>query len=462
MKDQFNPKHFMVCEQFKFWSDIKRKPDGTIQELAARIRQDAATCDFPSIQDPQDEALRTRFICSVNNEAVLKALFKIKDDELTFTRTIQLASEVEDAAKVAKETVYGHPSTKQINKIHLEHKHGDKKPPSQQKVHSKPADIRKEAVKCYRCGKAGHKAPACKFKNEVCLFCKRTGHLQVVCQQKQRRVKAGEVKHISKYALVKQVTFEEAKLPKLEVPITIEGLECQVELDTGTGGNFISTKVWEQLGRPALQDVTARYESASKHAMPVLGKFVAKAKSPDSGQECNVPFIVSSVPKLNLLGRDAIAAMKISLDRIVNTLQQPEDGESSVYSIKNLQPDKSLQKACQELCDEFPDIFKPELGCLKNFELEVQFKPDVKPVFCKPRSVPFAIQEDLARAYDAGIARGVWESAQFNAYGTPVVPIRKAMLPGQVKPKIRVCGDYSVTSTCSWKPTVTQYLSLKT
>ena len=224
MKDQFDSKRFVVREQFKFWSDMQRKPGETIQELAARIRQDAATCDSSSIENPQDEALRTRFICSVKNEAFLKALFKI--NELTFNRTIQLASEVDNAAKVAKKTVYDHPSTKQINKIHLDYK----KLPSKQKIHSKSPDIRKEAVKCYRCDKAGDKAPACKLKNEVCLFCKRTGHLQVVGQQKQRQVKAGEVKHISKYALVKQATFEEAKLPKLEVPITIQGLECQVEL----------------------------------------------------------------------------------------------------------------------------------------------------------------------------------------------------------------------------------------
>ena len=47
------------------------------------IRQDAVTCDFPSIKAPLDEAMRTRFMCSLNNEAVLKALFKVKDDELT-------------------------------------------------------------------------------------------------------------------------------------------------------------------------------------------------------------------------------------------------------------------------------------------------------------------------------------------------------------------------------------------
>ena len=62
MKEQFDSKLFIVRERFKFWSDMQRKPGETLQELAARIRKDAVTCDFPSIQDPQDEGLRQRFI----------------------------------------------------------------------------------------------------------------------------------------------------------------------------------------------------------------------------------------------------------------------------------------------------------------------------------------------------------------------------------------------------------------
>jgi len=90
-----------------------------------------------------------------------------------------------------------------------------------------------------------------------------------------------------------------------------------------------------------------------------------------------------------------------------------------------------LQSACEQLCKEFPELFKLELGCLKYFELEVKFKADAKPIFCKPRPVPFALQDQLNLALDAGIKRGVWsEPVKFNAYGTPVVPIRKAPLPG--------------------------------
>lgn len=127
-------------------------------------------------------------------------------------------------------------------------------------------------------------------------------------------------------------------------------------------------------------------------------------------------------------------------------------GASTIRPIVNhLEPDITLQKACEQLCQEFPDLFKPELGCLKGFELEVKFKPDVKPIFCKPRVVPFAIQEDLCQAYNAGIAKGVWLPTQFNDYGTPVVPIQKASLPGQLA-KLHVCGDYSVTVNQQLEP----------
>ena len=60
-------------------------------ELASRIRQDAVTCNFSSIKDLEDETLRQRFICSVNNEAVLKALFKRKEEEITFAKAVQVA-----------------------------------------------------------------------------------------------------------------------------------------------------------------------------------------------------------------------------------------------------------------------------------------------------------------------------------------------------------------------------------
>ena len=77
MKEQFDSNKFVVRERFRFWSDLNRKPGETVQELASRIRQGAATCDFKSIKDPLDDAMTTRFMCSVSNEAVLKSPWSV-------------------------------------------------------------------------------------------------------------------------------------------------------------------------------------------------------------------------------------------------------------------------------------------------------------------------------------------------------------------------------------------------
>ena len=49
LKEQYDPKRFIVMERYKYWSYMQRKPGETIQELAARIRQDATTCAFTDI-----------------------------------------------------------------------------------------------------------------------------------------------------------------------------------------------------------------------------------------------------------------------------------------------------------------------------------------------------------------------------------------------------------------------------
>ena len=59
MKVKFDPTRFVIKERFKFWTTMQRRPEESIQELAARIRQAAAKCDFASTADPLGEELRT-------------------------------------------------------------------------------------------------------------------------------------------------------------------------------------------------------------------------------------------------------------------------------------------------------------------------------------------------------------------------------------------------------------------
>jgi len=50
--------------------------------------------------------------------------------------------------------------------------------------------------------------------------------------------------------MVKAAPCGNSEVPKLQVPIHINGKAFTLELDTAAAGNFISTKVWTELGKP--------------------------------------------------------------------------------------------------------------------------------------------------------------------------------------------------------------------
>ena len=182
-----------------------------------------------------------------------------------------------------------------------------------------------------------------------------------------------------------------------------------------------------------------QYESASKHSLPIIGTFVAKTSIQESEEVHDIKYTVSEIPELNLLGQTATKELGIPVDQAL------QDAEPCRAVFSNLKADTKLQEKCKKLCIEFKDLWKPDLGCLKDYELEVKFKSNAQPIFRKARQVSFALEADLEEEYKKGITTGVRETTQFGQFGTPVVPIKKVLLPGQNKPKMRVCGDYSVT-----------------
>ena len=102
--------------------------------------------------------------------------------------------------------------------------------------------------------------------------------------------------------------------PRLDVPVTIQDRQFTMELGIATTGNSVSLPFWKQLGKPKLDDDRHRDESASKQNLPMLGTFMAQTKRPVTGKQSSIPYIVTKIPDLNLLGRNAIQTLGISVD----------------------------------------------------------------------------------------------------------------------------------------------------
>ena len=291
MAEQFDPKRFVVRERFKFWSDMKRKPGETIPELASRIR------------------------CSVDNEAVLKTLFKLKDDELKFSNAIRVAQEVEEAAKVAKETVHGQPSTSVQKVYHAK---------------SKTSKTQEKKTACFRCGNSGHFSKACPHIKAICSFCKKTGHLQSVCMSRLRDNK-----------LVKQLVHKvQCSVSPIYQTIRLNDRRIKFEIDSGASDTFCCEATWQTLGKPTLQPVTIQYQVAEGSPLPVVGQFQSTASIDGKSSDVTFPVIVSKVPNLNLLGR--LAMMKLKLTNLTDHLADTSfDGEEMEDDVDNQSSNQS-------------------------------------------------------------------------------------------------------------------------
>ena len=163
----------------------------------------------------------------------------------------------------------------------------------------------------------------------------------------------------------------------------------------------------------ALIQASSHYQVANGQPLPVLGTFRESASLLKDQERVRLAFTVTDIPKLDLLGRDAIVKLGVNVSALLGVFSTPGKGTiqnvQSITDTKEPKPDEELQQACHKLCGEFTELFKPELECLKDIQLEIKFKAESKPTFCKPCSVPFAILDDLNQAYDAGIAKGVWK-----------------------------------------------------
>ena len=291
--------------------------------------------------------------------------------------------DTEDAAKCAKETVYGDKMFN-VDKIrHLPNLHSSKADTS--KVKSKNSSAKRKSHQdfphgtCGRCGSTKHIGKDCKFRNAECQFCMKTGHIEKVCLQKQksgaRRIET--LSHVTKTGAV----------PQLRLEVQIRNKKINFEIDTGSSANFISSEVWHRIGQLSIEKVQEMYQSASKHKLPVLGSLNLNIKGSDSSPITN-KFILADVPDLNILGRNAIRQLNISMDDL---LLKEEVHKLDTKNNAQTSKDKPsvLLKTCEQLCDEFPSLFSPGLGVLKDFELVVKFKEDATPVFLNP--VPYRL-----------------------------------------------------------------------
>ena len=158
MTSHFSPPPSEIVQRFRFNSRV-RKPGETVAAYIAELRALSEYCKYG---DTLESILRDRLVCGINDPQIQKRLSA--EDKLTFKKALEISLALEAATKDTKQLQAATSATSPGYPAVLMHnvREGEKPP---------------QHVKCYRCGKANHKAPECRHKDAICTKCKKKSTL---------------------------------------------------------------------------------------------------------------------------------------------------------------------------------------------------------------------------------------------------------------------------------------------
>ena len=79
----------------------------------------------------------------------------------------------------------------------------------------------------------------------------------------------------------------------------------------------------------------------------------------------------------------------------------------------------------QEIMEKHVEVFRDELGSMKDITVKLQLKADSKPVFMKARPVPYAIRAKVEADMDALVKNGILGPVTISEWATPIIPVLK-------------------------------------
>ena len=392
----YDPKPSLIMQRYLFNSRVRASGESIASYVAAlcKLTEHCSYCDA------MEEMFRDGLVCGVNHDGIQQRLLSEKN--LVFKNAFDLAQAIEAAEKnnkILKNSSANSPEL-HYSSSGLPVVEGAKRLAS-----------KKSTPKCYRCG-GPHLAPVCKFKDTICRCCKKKGHLAKVCRSKSditiAKPNPGHKKNL--YMQDDQV-----------LDVSINGIHVDMELDTGASLSILSEKTYQDIAQQTdispLEESQVTLKTYTGEVIIVLGITKVNARYDTQEQRLCIHVVKGEGP--DLMGRDWLDHFTVTLGEVNHLAQSWEP--------------------LQSMLNQHADVFNDNLGCMQGHIVKLHLKPDVKPRFLKPRTVPYILQKKVEDELDRLTNLGIISPVTSSQWAAPIVPVMKKS--GVVK----ICGDFKTT-----------------
>ncbi len=421
LKAHLQPKPVIIAERFQFHQRAQKAGEDVASYMAA-LRRLADKCSYGA---HLEEALRDRFVCGLREATIQRKLLAI--DGLTLKTAYETAYGNE-AAYLRASQLQGsktavHVETAAVNAIE----------------NKRPAGRSNSA--CGRCGKTNHSSDSCYYRQQKCRACGKLGHIARMCRGKKTRPRpsqrtdlvergsdtqgSSDLSDSDDLPMMSLTVLDEHQSIQVVKPatsrngimldLTVDTKPLQMELDTGASVSIVSEKTWKTvLDAPALAVSPIKLKTYTGHQLKVLGQLLVQVQYGDQTRQ--LPLLVVSGNGPALFGRNWLGEIRLDWGII-----------------------KVVRSTLDDLLNEYAEVFGSGLGTLRGIQAKLELKPNARPRFHKPRSVPYAIKGAIEQDLERLVRIGVLDKVKYSDWAAPIVPVPKR------DGGIRLCGDYKVT-----------------
>ena len=303
--------------------------------------------------------------------------------------------------------------------------------------------------RCFRCGLTNHTQDNCRYKGAECFKYHKTGHLQSECPngkcspkpkkdrqyvrlaedfEKLETSDSEDGLHASIFTLESKSQDLKISAPAVKVPVRIEDVDFQMEVDTGAAASVMNYTDYARYFKClALRPVKKSFHAYTGTPLDIAGQILVDLKYND--QQLTLLLLIVRAKKYAppLLARAWMT--KIRLDW--KNLLSPSNAQFVV--------ERDNDERIVRLKERYAELFKPELGTVKGVTAKLHLKDNVRPVFQKARPVPYALRPAVEKELKKMEDEGIIEPVEVSDWATPIVCVPK------IDGSVRVCRDYKGT-----------------
>ena len=324
LREHFKPTRLKIAERYRFHSAVQQKGQ-SIADFVRELKKLAGTCEFTNEQ--LNDNLGDRFICGLRSQHVKQ---KLLSKNFTFQEAVNEAIAQEAASKDVKDIADSHGGETSasgdsggVNDVTRDNRKSRGRFSKRGKGHARDGKSGQSAgdkKRCFRCGLTNHTQNNCRYKGAECFKCHKTGHLQSECpngksspkpkKDRQHVRLAEDFKELetsdsedgfraSTFSLESESEDLKISAPAVKVPLRIEDVDFQMEVDTGAAASIMSyTDYQRHFKYLALRPVNKSFHAYTGTPLDIAGQVLVDVEHND--QQLTLPLLIVRAEKYAL------------------------------------------------------------------------------------------------------------------------------------------------------------------